>query len=272
MNFRSAIGITLIGCAMSLIGCNLQDRLLYYPESRIPSARELTALNLRFWPSGPDGYRGFSGAAETATARGTVIVFHGNAGTAADRGYYLPALNELGYRVILAEYPGYGTRKGALGEKSFVDDARETIRIASKQYGEPLFLVGESLGCGVAAGAAADPALKIDGLVLITPWDTLRSVAQTHFPWLPVGLFLKDRYDNPENLRSFRGKIAVVGAERDEIVPIRHAHALFRLLRAEKRMWVLPGAGHNDWPMRVDARKWRDWMDFIGEKKPLTTP
>jgi len=272
MSIRSAIGIILIGCAMSLIGCNLQDRLLYYPESRVPSATELSALNLRFWPSGPDGYRGFTGAAETATGKGTVIVFHGNAGTAADREYYLRPLHAMGYRVILAEYPGYGARKGALGEKSFVDDARETIRIASGQYREQIFLLGESLGCGVAAGAAADPALKIDGLVLITPWDTLRSVAQTHFPWFPVGLFLKDRYDNPENLRSFRGKIAVVGAERDEIVPIRHAHALFRPLTGKKRMWVLPGVGHNDWPMRVDTGMWLEWMNFLEEKKPLTTP
>jgi hypothetical protein len=263
MNLRSTIRILLIVTAMTLIGCDLQDRLLYYPESGVPSAGELSALNLRFWPSGPAGYRGFTGAAEMGNIRGTVIVFHGNAGTAADRGYYLTALSALGYRVILAEYPGYGARKGALGEKSFVDDAREMIRIASKQYREPLFLLGESLGCGVAAGAAADPALKIDGILLITPWDTLRSVAKSHFPWLPVGLFLKDRYDNPENLRSFRGKIAVVGAERDDIVPIRHAHALFRLLTGEKRMWVLPATGHNDWPMRIDSRKWSEWMDFV---------
>jgi uncharacterized protein len=272
MNPRPIIRIVLTVTLMTLIGCNMQDRFLYYPEARVPSAEELSNLKLRYWPAGPDGYRGFTGTANITPVRGTVIVFHGNAGTAADREYYLPGLSALGYRVILAEYPGYGMRKGALGEKSFTEDARETIRLAAREYGEPLFLLGESLGCGVAAAAAADPSQSIRGLLLITPWDTLASVALTHYPWLPVGLFLKDRYDSPANLRSFGGRIAVVGAERDEIVPIRHAKALFQALPAGKRMWVLEGVGHNDWQSRADARQWREWMDFVAGKNTEKSP
>jgi hypothetical protein len=192
-----------------------------------------------------------------------VVVFHGNAGTAADRAYYVKALSSIGYRVILAEYPGYGQRGGQLGEKSFVDDAQATIRLIFEKYGEPLFLLGESLGCGVAAGAAKDPSLRIDGILLITPWDTLLAVAKSMFPWFPVGLIMTDKYDSIENLKSFQGRIAVVGAERDDILPIRHAHALYQSLTGKKKMWTLKGAGHNDWPMGVDVSKWREFMDFV---------
>ncbi len=248
---------------MSLIGCNLQYSMLYYPDASVPSQAELAAHQLRFWPSGPNGYRGFIGTAEIRNIKGTIIVFHGNAGTAADRVYYLNTLGSMGYRVILAEYPKYGKREGDLGEKSFVNDAKAAVRLASERYGAPLFLLGESLGCGVAAGAAADASLRIDGLLLITPWDKLLAVAKSHFRFLPVGLFMKDQYDNSENLKAFPGRIAVVGAELDEIVPVRHAQELYRSLPGPKRMWIIKGAGHNDWPMAVDGPRWREFMAFI---------
>jgi len=258
-----------LASVLSLAGCNLQYNMLYYPNSHVPSRAELAAGNIQFWPSGPAGYRGFIGTVETGKLKGTVIVFHGNAGTAADRVYYVRALGAIGYRVILAEYPKYGSRSGELGEKSFVADARESVRLAAEKYGGPLYLLGESIGCGVAAGVARDPSLRIDGLLLITPWDKLATVAKTHFPWLPVGLFLKDRYDNVENLQLFRGRIAVVGAERDDIVPARHARALYQALPGNhKKMWTIRGAGHNDWLMFIDAGTWWEYMGFVsGEEK-----
>lgn len=248
---------------MAFTGCNLQSHMLYYPSPYLPSAAELAADHIAFWPSGPASYRGFIGTTEIRNVKGTVVVFHGNAGTAADRAYYVKPLSSIGYRVILAEYPGYGQRKGKLGEKSFVSDAQATVRLISEKFEGPLILLGESLGCGVAAGAASDPSLRIDGILLITPWDTLLAVAKSMFPWLPVGLLMKDKYDSIANLKSFRGRIAVVGAERDEILPIKHAHALYQSLTGDKKMWTLKGAGHNDWPMAVDASKWREFMDFI---------
>jgi pimeloyl-ACP methyl ester carboxylesterase len=249
--------------AMFFLGCNLQNNFLYYPSPSLPSGEELSAANMQFWPSGQKDYRGFIGLGEIGHTKGTVIVFHGNAGTAADRAYYLTALEPLGYRVILAEYPGYGTRKGDLGEASFLNDAVETVRLAAEKYGGPIFLLGESLGCGVAAGAAGNGALKITGVILITPWDTLLAVARSKFPLFPVSLFMKDRYDNIGNLRGFQGKISVVGAERDEIIPISHAHELYKSLPGNKKMWIIKGAGHNDWPMFVDMLKWREFMDFV---------
>jgi len=266
------IKLILILLAMAFSGCNLQNSLLYYPDSSVPSDQELAANNIQFWPSGPIDYRGFIGTAHrgqisnlSPIMKGTVIVFHGNAGTAADRVDYATALGLLGYRVILAEYPGYGVREGKLGEVPFVNDAQVTVRLASEKYGGPIFLLGESMGCGVAAGVAKNRSLKIDGIILVTPWDSLLSVAKSKFPLFPVRLFMKDKYDNIENLKCFQGRIAVVGAERDEIIPIRHAHELYQSLPGNKKMWVIKGAGHNDWLLFVDATKWREFMDFVRE-------
>jgi pimeloyl-ACP methyl ester carboxylesterase len=251
-----------IGLVMSLFSCNLQNHMLYYPSLSVPSEKELAANHLQFWPA-KTGYHGFIGTTEIRNTKGTVIVFHGNAGTADHRAYYVTALGSMGYRVILAEYPGYGARKGELGEKSFVSDAQATVRLVSQSYAEPIFLLGESLGCGVVAAAAKDKSLRIEALILITPWDSLSAVAKSLYPLLPVGLFLKDKYDSVENLKTFQGKVAVVGAERDEILPIRHANALYATLAGEKKMWVIQGAGHNDWPMFVDTKKWQEFIDFV---------
>lgn len=254
---------------LAMTGCNLQYHMLYYPSPYLPSAAEMAANQIDFWPAAPADYRGFIGTTEIGKVKGTVVVFHGNAGTAADRAYYIKPLGSLGYRVILAEYPGYGRRSGHLGEKSFVSDAQATIRLAAETYAEPLFLLGESLGCGVAAGVASDASLRIDGIVLITPWDTLTAVAKSLFPWLPVGLLMKDKYDSIAYLKSFTGPVSVIGAEHDEILPIKHARALYESLGTRKRMWTLKGAGHNNWPMAVDIPKWREFMDFVGEGKGM---
>jgi hypothetical protein len=148
-----------------------------------------------------------------------------------------------------------------------VKDARESIRLAFEDFGGPLFLLGESLGCGVAAAAARETSVQIDGLVLITPWDSLASVAQEKFPFFPVRLFLKDEYDSIGNLRSFKGNIAVVGAARDALVPVAHARNLYDSLSGKsKKMWIFPEAGHNDWYMYADKLWWKEVMDFVDGK------
>lgn len=239
--------------------------MLYYPSSYKPSSAAMAAQHLQFWPSEAGDYRGFVSTMPQGHARGTIIVFHGNAGAASDRDYYPKELTPLGYRVLLAEYPGYGGREGKPGEASFVNDARTTVRLAIEQFGKPVFLLGESLGCGVAAAMAKDAPVQIDGIILFTPWDTLLAVAKGTFPWLPVAWFLKDTYDSIGNLRSFRGPIAVIGAERDEVIPVRHAEELYRSLPGKKKLWLVKGAGHNDWLDRIEPSWWREIMEFVGE-------
>lgn len=237
----------------------LQDHLLYFPEALTPSQldHESRALGLSPWPAAGD-YRGL--LREPATpARGTVVLFHGNAGHAGHRAWYGDALTRLGLRVILAEYPGYGARTGQLGEESLVADAKATLALARKQFGGPLLVAGESLGAGVAAQSGVDA----DALLLITPWDKLKNVASYHYPWLPTGLLLRDRYDSVARLAEYHGRIVVVVAEGDALVPARFGRALYDGLPQPKALFPIPGAGHNDWFEHVDAAWWRQVSDFL---------
>jgi hypothetical protein len=250
--------------AIFLGGCNMQNKFLYFPSAEKPSARMLEYENMKLWQATAEDYQGLIAAKEALAPNGTIVLFHGNGGTAADRGFYLEPFMELGFRVILAEYPKYGGRPGKVGEKPFVAAGLETVRIAYEQYKEPLYLVGESLGCGVAAAVAKQASLPIAGIILITPWDTLASVAKSIFPFLPVKLVLTDKYDSIENLKSFKNKIFVIGTERDEILPIKHAINLYNALpEGRKRIWIIKGAGHNDWPMHADASLFKEITDFV---------
>ncbi|SPK74156.1 conserved protein of unknown function [Cupriavidus taiwanensis] len=237
----------------------LQDHFLYFPERA--SVGDMVTPGLRAWP-GPDDFRGLV-AEPRGPVRATALVFHGNAGHAGHRDYYASALAPLGVRVILAEYPGYGPRPGTLGERSFVADAEQSIALARRQYGAPLLLIGESLGAGVAAAAAARQRDHVAGVLLITPWDKLTHLASHHYPWLPAGWVLRDRYDSVASLAGFGRPVMVAVAERDTIVPARFGEALHASLGEPRRLAVIPGAGHNDWIRHVDQAWWQDAAAFL---------
>lgn len=236
----------------------LQDRLLYFPQKA--TVEQLARGPLQPWPSAQD-FRGLV-AEPSGAVRGTAIVFHGNAGHAGHRAFYVQALAPLGLRVILAEHPGYGPRAGALGEASLVADAEETVALAHRQHGGPLLLVGESLGAAVAAAAGARHRELTAGLLLITPWDRLANVGSHHYPWLPVRWLLRDEYDTVARLASFDRPVVVAVAEHDSIVPARFGTALHASLSGPKRLVVIAGSDHNDWPNLVDGAWWQAAIEF----------
>ena len=260
MTLRLTVAGLIIVAGIAMV----QNHLLYFPDRA--SVGEMVSEGLRPWPTLQD-FRGLV-AEPVSPVRGTVIVFHGNAGHAGHRAFYATALRPLGFRVILAEYPGYGPRDGAVGEQSLVADAEQTIALAHGRYGAPLLLVGESLGAGVVAAAAARQRDKTTGLLLITPWDRLEHVAAHHYSWLPVKWLLRDRYDTVTHLTSFGRPVLVAVAERDSIVPTRFGIALYEALASPKRLTLFKGAGHNDWAASADDKWWREAITFLlGESR-----
>ncbi len=256
-----------------------QDQLLYLPDPTPPSAANLRPRQgpaLATWPlaSGP-AFRGYVRADATATQgrRGTLVLFHGNAGSARDRTWYLKALEPLGLRVILAEYPGYGGREGTPSEAVLVADGRETVRLARAAYGEPLWVVGESLGAAVASQVAVAPYGPARGLVLITPWDNLPDLAQALYWYLPARWLVRDRYDTRTALQVFQGPKAVLIAGQDQIVPPAQSQGLYGALPEPKRLWLFPEAGHNDWASYA-AGWWGEtvtWLEAMAPQAPNTS-
>jgi len=261
----SAGMIYLIVCAALFLG---QRYMLYFPDTITLSPDQAGRLGLRHWPS-PERFLGFVAAQEPPEVRGTVVIFHGNARAAFNRLYYLDALSRQHFRVLLAEYPGYGGREGKPAEGVLVQDALTILQMAHAQFGAPLYVWGESLGCGVAAGAVGQTKTPVAGLVLFLPWDTLANVAATHYPFVPIRWLLRDRYDSVANLQHYQGPVAVLLAGDDEVIPVRHGKQLYAQLNTVKKLWVMPGAGHNTMPLEANQGWWREVAAFLRGEKAL---
>jgi len=251
-------------CAILVFLYVMQDKILYFPDIYpLEEARSRAKrFNFRIWPENGSDYHGFV-PADRPDRKGVILLSHGNAGSAPDRFFYAKELAHLGYQLVLFEYPGYGARTGDLRESAFVSAAVEAARAAVEQFGEPLFLFGESLGCGVASAVAGSGQVPVAGVVLVTPWDSLPHMAQTVYWYLPAKWLTRDRYDNVRNLDRYPGPVAVAVAENDEVIPPERGRRLFDLLSGRKKLWVLPGAGHNNWPGTVDSLWWSDVMRFV---------
>jgi len=261
---KRAMTILLSYLLMLLAVFLLQRKLLYVPDRFTAEQQKavMANLNLRPWPSEND-LRGFVSRITTDHAKGTVLVFHGNAGSALNRNYFIAGIQRQGYRVILAEYPGYTTRAGTPSETTLIKDAITTAEEVLHVFGGPLILCGESLGSGVVAGIVASKLIPVKGLLLITPFDSMVNVAQHHYWIFLARWLLLDRYDNVSRLRTYDGPVAIISAEQDAVIPNSNTIALFDQLPGPKKRWHFKNAGHNTLPMDEEQPWWGEVMQFI---------
>lgn len=104
--------------------------------------------------------------------------------------------------------------------------------------------VGFSLGAGPAAHLARSR--SVAGLILVTPFDTLRSLAREHYPWLPVGLLLRHHMDVAADLAAVTQPVAVIAAATDSIVPPRRTAAVRKAVNNLVMDRTTPRVSHND--------------------------
>lgn len=157
--------------------------------------------------------------------------------------------------VLLFDYRGYGGNPGSPSEKGLAIDARAAQQwLATQTDVDPDRIVyfGESLGAAVAIGLALErpPA----ALVLRSPFTSLAEIAKVHYPWLPVGRLLIDRYPSIDRIGSLSVPVMVIAGDRDDIVPESLSRKLYEAAREPKRFLLVPGAGHND-PELVDGNR-----------------
>jgi len=212
-----------------------QRRMLYYPSHHA----ETNGLVAWMIDGRLAGY-----ARKVDNPKNVWLFTHGNAGQAADRAYALQCFSDSD-SVFILEYPGYGNRQGSPSKASFDSAAEEAYRWLRKAYPNiPVCVFGESIGSGPAS-SLTKLERQPDKLVLVVPFDNLASVVRDHFPLIPAGLVLFDRWDNVEAIKKYSGKLEIYGAIDDKVIPIHHAKILAESLPIAI-FHEIPG-GHNDW-------------------------
>jgi pimeloyl-ACP methyl ester carboxylesterase len=243
-----------------------QRRLIYFPTRLSTDVAERAAASkgLVPWRNGSGqiiGWKLPSNGARVAS----VLVAHGNAGSAIDRDYYARPIHQaVAVDVYLLEYPGYGMRAGSPSITSLLAAADEAFDLLPAN--EPVYIVGESLGSGVAAHLAGTRRNKVAGLMLFMPYDNLVSLAQSKMPFLPVSLVLRDRFAPDKWLAEYRGPIKVLLAGADEVIPAKFGRRLYDGYAGPKDLQIIPGGRHNDVAGRTPAW-WKDVFSFWESNK-----
>ncbi|MDO9177074.1 MAG: alpha/beta hydrolase [Agitococcus sp.] len=200
-------------------------------------------------------------------AKGTVLMFHGNAGAAYHRDPISEPVLRAGFRLVLYEYPGFGEREGKLTVKNLKESALQDFKLAHARWPGPLYIMGESLGSGIAAQVAGSNPGEVAGVVLFTPWDSLGTLVDTKFFGLPVHLLLDEPFDSVGALQQFQGTVTVVGAKNDTLIPIRHAKTLAKGV-PNARYLELDKSAHNDWFARMTVHDWTWTLSGFNPSSP----
>lgn len=229
-------------------------------EGPLPSAAERLSIQT----SGGETLQGISIPADQPDASRTLILgFGGNAWNGQDVAEYLHELYPE-HRVDAFHYRGYRPSTGAPSAQALIEDA-PVVYDAAVDAAKPkrVVVVGFSIGTGVAAQLSA--ARQLDGLILVTPFDSLKSVAQSMYPWLPIGPFFAHEIDAAAPLRKNPTPVAIIAAERDEIVPADRTAALRNVVPNIVYDRTIARAGHNDIYARSDFQEaMRSALEAVG--------
>lgn len=143
-------------------------------------------------------------------------------------------------------YRGYGDSEGRPSERALVADAlaiHDALAVRADVDAAWIVGVGRSLGSAVAVALARQRGLA--GVLLVSPFDSFVALGRHHYPWLPVGMLLRHRFDCLETARATRTPAHVIVAGADTIVPPQRSRALFDAWAGPKSWQVVEGADHN---------------------------
>jgi len=149
----------------------------------------------------------------------TILIFHGNAGNLFNRVYKLNELNKLDVNILLISWRGFSGNKGKPTEKNLYHDAEEAVKWLNNRgaISKNIILYGESLGTGVATELGTSNAFG--GIILESPFTSIANAAKIYYPYLPVNIILKDRYDSIGKIKNITTPILIMHGKKDNIVP-----------------------------------------------------
>jgi len=246
-----------------------QRSMLYYPSrnDNASLAREASSQGFEPWqnPSGETiGYRSLAASNDPRPPL-AILISHGNASYAMHRADYAQLLRtaapDRALSVYILEYPGYGARAGQPSQETFLAAAKEAL--AQIPTNIPVVLLGESIGTGVASATASAHPDRVAGLLLLTPFDNLASVAQHHYPLLPVRWIMRDQYPSEDWLKHYRGPVALILAADDTIVPAKFGQKLHDTYAGPKTLIIAEQADHNDLLHALPPSAWQEALNFL---------
>lgn len=229
-----------------------QRALIYFPEAtRVAATQTDISIDrgdavLRGWVVNPGRQR-------------AILYFGGNGESVElNRGDFAQHFPECS--TYLIAYRGYGASEGQPSQDALFADALAIYDHVRQRHPQaPIAVIGRSLGSGIASYLASQR--PVDRLVLVTPFDSLADVGQTHYPLFPVRWLVRDRYESFRHLPQYPGPLMVIRAPKDAVIPARHTDRLIAELPRKPEIVEFPQADHNN--LSEDPRYWRSLRAFM---------
>jgi len=261
----------ILGTGMLL---GLEKYIIYVPEQAIEMTPQTEGLAFEdVWFPTSDGAKLNGWLVPAADARFTLLWFHGNAGNISHRVDNIKYLHRylaapLCPNIFIFDYRGYGRSEGSLSDLSEEatyrdgDGALAYLRGRQDLAHTKLVYFGRSLGAAIAVELARrhPPA----GMILETPFTSIKDMARVILPFLPVGGLLRTKYDSLSKIREIRVPLLVLHGDRDDVVPYEQGRRLFEAANEPKTFFTIRGARHNDTYIVGDRPYFNAWARFLG--------
>ena len=164
----------------------------------------------------------------------TIVYFHGNAGKLENRIHKLNHFKDMDVNFLIIAWRGFSGNDGKPSEEGLYIDGNSVIKWL-KNLGlleEDIIIYGESLGTGVATEIAQNN--NFAGLVLETPFTSMTEAAKNFYPYIPVGILLKDKYENDKKINNINIPVLVMHGEADQIVPFWMGKKIYEIANQPK--------------------------------------
>ena len=234
---RLLVGVIVVYLILGLVIFIFQRKFIYFPS----------AQNFNICSNLPDAskvvYQGTRMYVHKSTSD-WIVIYHGNAGSACDRSYYLNYFNVKDYSYIIVEYTGYSNDSAPPSQNALIKNVGAVNNYIKTQNPATINVIGESLGTALAAyHSHINPPNK---LILISPFDSLEHVSQANFWFYPTGLMLWDKFPSGEWVQNANNVLIIQGSN-DTTIPPKFGQALFQQIPGlNKKLIIIPGAEHNN--------------------------
>ncbi|MGE5297348.1 MAG: alpha/beta hydrolase [Solirubrobacterales bacterium] len=244
-----------------------QSRLLYHPFREVvlaPADRRLpyeeVVLRAR------DGVKLAGWHIPADDARFTVLFCHGNGGNLMHTLDAVGLFREMGLSCMVFDYRGYGDSEGKPTEAGTYLDARAAFDWLTQVKGVPaerIIVCGRSLGGAIAAHLAAEvqpAALAMEGAFTSYP-----DIGAHFYPYMPVRLFARYRYDTLASVKQVRCPVLVVHSKDDELVPPAFGRRLFEAAGEPRQFAEISGSHNEGFLLSSDVYRaaWTRWLDLV---------
>lgn len=183
-----------------------------------------------------------------------IVYFHGNGEIASDYDEIAPLYNQIGITLFVLDYRGYGSSDGVPSATALIDDAIECFRQVKAVLSDngvsagSLYVMGRSLGSAAAIEVAARFPDELSGLIIESGFAYTFPLIQ-RIGFLPVhdAFESRDGFGNVEKLATCRLPTLLIYGDRDLIIPVTDALALYEASpSSQKELVRIAAGGHND--------------------------